>query len=400
MKTKSLILLLCCIYNSFFGQDWNQLTDFPGTARDDGTTFTIGNKVYCGTGLQVGWTCTNDFYAFDLLSESWSTIAPMPSAMQRQYTFSCSILGEGYVFGGINDAGDYLNDLWKYNAISNSWLQLTSMPSEGRSGGVSFVLDNKMYVVGGKSLTSAALNETWMYDPALDEWSVMADFPQNGSWRGVAFQYDNKGFVGLGKDNAGQYNLGFYSYDPALNGWNPVVDYTSIGRAYTGAAQIGQFAYLLGGVDSVGTITNTFEKIDLTNFSTLNLTPLPNPPRKGGMAFTSNDAFFITTGVSTANRLTETWKASSILSTPELFIETELLIYPNPSKGDFTISLKHEGLVQLAITDVVGKVIYSQANVNLTTPFLVNLPVGIAGMCFVEVSGEGFKSQQRAVISN
>ena len=398
MKTKLITVILCCIYSSFFGQDWNQLTDFSGTARDDGTTFTIGNKVYCGTGLQVGWTCTNDFYAFDLVSETWSTIAPMPSTMERQYAFSSSISDEGFVFGGINDAGDFLNDLWKYNSISNSWLQLASMPAEGRSGGVTFVLDNKLYIVGGKSSTSSALNETWMYDPALDEWSVMADFPESGSWRGVAFQYDNKGFVGLGKDNAGQYIHGFYRYDPALNTWNPIVGYSSIGRAYTGAAQIGQFAYLFGGVDSVGTITNTFEKIDLTDFSTFNLTPFPNIPRKGGMAFTSNDALFITTGVSTVDRTNETWKASAILSTPELFIETEMLIYPNPSKGDFTISLEYEGLVQLTITDVVGKVIYTEEDINLMTSFLVNLPVEIAGMCFVEVRSEEGCWKERVVV--
>jgi len=322
----------------------------------------------------------------------------MPSTTERQYAHGFSIAGLGYVFGGINAAGDYLNDLWEYNPSTMSWLQKTAMPSEGRSGGVTFVLNNKVYVVGGKSITSNALNETWMYDPALDTWSAQSNFPLNGSWRGVAFSYNNQGFVGLGKDAAGQYNTGFYSYDPTLNTWSSIAGSTFSVRTYTGAAQIGPFAYLFGGVDSAGLITNTFEKIDLTDFTTLDLTSFPNAPRKGGMAFTSNDAFFITTGVSNAGRLNETWKATAILSTPELLSETDLLIYPNPSKGSFTLSLNHQDFVQLTVMDAVGKVLFVQTNVNLNAPYLVNLPLGVAGVYFVEVGGAGGRLQQKVVV--
>ena len=58
-------LLLCLIPLSVFGQTWEQITDFSGAERDDGVCFTLGDKAYCGTGMDLGFAVTNDFYAFD-----------------------------------------------------------------------------------------------------------------------------------------------------------------------------------------------------------------------------------------------------------------------------------------------------------------------------------------------
>jgi N-acetylneuraminic acid mutarotase len=49
---KTVILLVLCLSTLFsFSQDWIQKQDFPGPARDDGASFKIGNKAYCGTGM-------------------------------------------------------------------------------------------------------------------------------------------------------------------------------------------------------------------------------------------------------------------------------------------------------------------------------------------------------------
>ena len=394
----AILQIFLCLSNFTYAQNWSQSDNFPGTARDDGSSFKIGNKVYCGTGLQVGWSCTNDFYAFDLPSETWSLTASLPSNMERQYAYGCAVLNTGYIFGGANDAGNYLNDLWEYYPTTNSWIQKAPLPASGRSGGMTFVVNDKMYVVGGKTFGFNALAETWRYDPAVNSWTRMADFPINGTWRGVAFSYNNLGYVGLGKDNAGIYNTSMYSYDPLLDSWTLVPSFTTNGRTYTGAAQIGQFAYLFGGVDETGTILTSFEKIDLNDFSTVVMNPFSNTPRKGCMAFASTDAFYITTGVSTSMRFNETWKADYILSLAESKEEEINLVHPNPNNGNFTLTLQQEGEFDVKIVDITGKITLEQHNLNLMKPFMIELPNATAGIYFLTVSNAQQTWNQKIVI--
>lgn len=57
---RSLLPLLLLISSAVSAQTWQQLPDFPGNARDDAASFSIGNKIYVGTGMEVGWGLTND----------------------------------------------------------------------------------------------------------------------------------------------------------------------------------------------------------------------------------------------------------------------------------------------------------------------------------------------------
>jgi hypothetical protein len=370
MNAKNLIILLLIVVCNSFGQSWNKLPDFPGTARDDGSTFTIGNKVYCGTGLQVGWTCTNDFHVFDLTTETWRIIAAMPSIASRQYGVGFSILGKGYVFGGVNDSGTFLNDIWEYNPTTNAWLQKSNMPSVGRSGSVAFVINDIVYLVGGRTLVNNAIPETWMYNPITNSWTQLTNTPINGTWRGVAFTYNNKGYIGLGRNNLDQNNKQFFEYTPTTNTWSTILGYSHIGRAYTGFAQIGNFGYLFGGADSLGFIDNSFEKIDLSNFSSLLLNPFISIPRKGCIAFVGNNSFYITTGVSTAARFNETWKASDVVSINEYNKDASVLIFPNPAKNKITITLKDAQLKSVKIFNYLGQEVLfvesTQSEINIS----------------------------------
>jgi len=377
MKFKNLLVSLLFAFGYSFGQSWTKLQDFPGVARDDGSTFTIGNKVFCGTGLQVGWTCTNDFYVFDLTTETWGLIAPLPLIASRQYGVGFSILGKGYVFGGVNDAGSLLNDLWEYNPTTNTWLQKSTMPSIGRSGSVAFVINDIVYIVGGRTSTNNAIPETWMYNPTTNSWTQLANLPINGTWRGVAFANNSNGYVGLGKNNLDQYNKLFYEYTPISNTWSPVLGYSHIGRAYTGFAQIGNFGYLFGGVDSLGFIDNSFEKIDLTNFSTLFLNSFTSIPRKGCMAFVGNSSFYITTGVSTTARFNETWKASNVVSINDFEKDETVSVFPNPATNNFTVSLKNTKLKFVKIYNFLGQEVLFVASINSEVKISTGLEAGI-----------------------
>ena len=155
MKTL-LIILSLLISLSIFSQNWSQITDFPGSPRDDGTVFKIQNKAYCGTGRDAGFAVTSDFKAFDLGTEMWSSIASLPDSCKRQYATAFVHNDQGYLFGGINSSGEYLNDLWMYSPVQDQWSFVSYLPDVGRSGMLSFVLGSKAYIVGGKTEFSRA----------------------------------------------------------------------------------------------------------------------------------------------------------------------------------------------------------------------------------------------------
>ena len=63
---------------------WEQLPDFPGTPRDDAAAFSIGCHTYVGTGMQVGWSLTNDWWRYDNWNQLWEAAPALP-ATPRQY---------------------------------------------------------------------------------------------------------------------------------------------------------------------------------------------------------------------------------------------------------------------------------------------------------------------------
>jgi hypothetical protein len=81
------LLALSLLFYSFciHAQNWDLLNPFPGAGRDDASVFVIDNAAYCGSGLATGWITVGDFHRFDLETEIWQTIAPLPTGKERQY---------------------------------------------------------------------------------------------------------------------------------------------------------------------------------------------------------------------------------------------------------------------------------------------------------------------------
>ena len=355
-----LIFILLFITETIFSQTWTKISDFPGVARDDGARFVIGNKVYCGLGSQAIGGCANDFYSFDLTTETWSVCSSMPSGQQRQYSAGFSVNGKGYIFGGVNCSGVLFNDLWEYNSVTNGWIQKANMPALERYGCVNFVINNIAYIVGGKTAVNNGIPDVWAYDPLTDNWIQKTNMPTNGMWRGVSYQYNNLGIVGLGLNGLNQYNKLFYEYNPTSNSWNTLVSLNHTGLTYAGYAQINQNGYLFGGIDSLGVIHPEFEKIDLQNYSITTLAPFSDTARKGCMTFCGTDAFYLTTGISATKRFNSTWKVTQIVGLKEIEIDNSLLIYPNPAKDFVTVSSNECMMNEIKIIDLYGKTLLQQ----------------------------------------
>ncbi|MCB0477344.1 MAG: T9SS type A sorting domain-containing protein [Crocinitomicaceae bacterium] len=319
------------IFNLSLSQNWQSTDDYPGTAVDDGISFTIGDTTFLGTGLSPWWSETREFYAFNHISESWFPIASLPIGQERQYACGFSINGKGYAFGGIR-GGQFLNDLWEYDPIVDQWTPKDTLPGIGRSGASCFILNGIAYILGGKTNNQNAIKEVWSYDPMSNSWTQEGDLPIE-NWRGTACSNDQKGYLFGGVDDAGNYSNILHEFNPGTPSWNPLTSFSSVGRAYSKITILDSKVYLLFGTDSIGNFYNDLWQFDTLTTNWTSLDPLPSIPRRGGLIFRSNQSIFYSCGLdSTQNRTNETWKYNPVLSIPEESSCWSDCCTPNPTR--------------------------------------------------------------------
>ncbi|MBL1279587.1 MAG: hypothetical protein COA33_004920 [Fluviicola sp.] len=348
---KRLLTLFLLIQIPISAQNWLQLSDYPSSERDDGVSFVIGNKAYCGTGLDVGFSATRDFYAFDFTTDSWTASAGLPFNEERQYATAAGYNDKGYLFGGSNSSGS-LNDLWQYDPVLNSWIELAALPDSGRGGSSNFILNDQWFIIGGKTASGLNKNEVWAYDFANNTWLQKSNLPNAGMWRGMAFASSTTGFVGLGIDSTNTYNSQFYEYNFTTDTWSVNASISLADRSYPVYSQIGDTVFVYGGVSTSGQLLNTFERIELPAQNVTQLADLTSFARKGGMPFCSQDAFYFTTGVTLTTRLKETWKASYVLSTNELTDLNKLVVY----QKDKLLKVKtDEAISEFTLFSILGE---------------------------------------------
>jgi hypothetical protein len=113
---------------------------------------------------------------------------------------------------------------------------------------------------------------------------------------------------------------------------------------------------------------------------------IPTFARKGGMAFSINDIFYLTTGVTNSFRTKETWKNTSLVGVEGNFISNTLDIYPNPNNGSFALRLNNfrSEELEINIINVDGKIVYKSQITNYLTQFDSGLKHGIY---FIKING-------------
>jgi N-acetylneuraminic acid mutarotase len=105
---------------------------------------------------------------FDPESNSWETLAPMPSP--RAYFSACVANGKIYAIGGIyRFPFPGLNTIFEYDPVSDTWEEKQHL-KEGRYGISTCVVNGKIFCIGGNPLDLAADGSTSVevYDPARD----------------------------------------------------------------------------------------------------------------------------------------------------------------------------------------------------------------------------------------
>ncbi len=339
---KKIILLFTILHLKLSSQTWVQLTDFPGTERDDASSFVINNKAYCITGLDVSFSCTGNGYILDGATETWTTMASLPTSKERQYATAFSHNAKGYLLGGINCSSVCLNDFWQYDPGTDSWTALPNFPGVARQGMCNFIIKNKVYIAGGKLADgTTVLKDVWEYDFTTTTWTQKNNLPVNGMWRGAGFAIDTIGYICYGMNNNQAFNRYMYRYNYVTDTWSKIPGLTLSDKKYIGTTVINNQGYLYGGQDSLGNITNNLMLFDPATNILLTRGGIPTFGRKGGMAFALNNTYYFTTGVTNTARVKETWKATGSVGIKELTDSKTMIVYPNPVSSTLHISIQN-----------------------------------------------------------
>lgn len=324
-----LLVFTFCQFSLFFhAQTWQQIADFPGNPRDDAAGFSIEDKHYCGTGRDEGFSCTRNFFRFNATLQQWENTTPLPDGENRQYATGFAHNGFGYILCGDNCSGAFFTSFWRFDPSTEQWSTLPPLPTSGRAGCVHFIIGDSLYLIGGQNSTGI-LNEVWRYSFSSQEWQQKNNLPISGIWRGLAFSYSGQGFIAAGKTTSSTWNADTWTYTPSNDQWSLFPSLQLGERTYVGTVQKDSCLYVFGGLDPSDQILSNFDKFNLDQWTSQSLPSFSNLPRKGCVYFAHDGDFYLTTGIAGVNRLRETWKLESVL-TSKLIDDNKISIYPIP----------------------------------------------------------------------
>lgn len=392
-KNLFIVFILLFFNNIISSQNWVQISDFPATERDDGLSFEIGNKAYCGTGFKTGWITCRDMYSFDMNTETWDTIAPLPLGMERQYATGFSYNNLGFVFGGINGSS-YLNDLWMYDTATGNWQNKASLPGLGRMGMCNFVINDTAYIIGGRTAIASAISEIWAYSIIYDTWTFKGSLPFGERWRASATAANSKGYLIFGKDLANNYRRELYEFNPISNLWILISNFPNAGRVYSTLQSYNNVLIVVAGLDSNSYSYRDLWRFDLVSSSWLQLTSIPAIERRGGMCFANNTTLYYTTGIDQTDlRLKQTWKIFNPNSVTDFSTLSTFNIFPNPATN--LIYIEFESLISntwiIEITNSLGQVVNRfnyESIYNWNNKVEIDLNSFMKGIYFVQLQNK------------
>ncbi|WP_163711893.1 Kelch repeat-containing protein [Mangrovibacterium lignilyticum] len=297
--------------------NWVELSQFEGYKRTDAAGTTVDNVGYIGLGFDQDKDRLNDFWKYDATANQWTQIADFPGEA-RNSAVAFEAGGDLYVGTGFytttTNASVYSNDFYKYDTSSDTWEQIADFPGAGRIGAVSFTIDGIGYVGMGRD-GGNSYKDFYAYDPSTMAWTQVNSYGGNKSSDGVAFVIDGEAYVCTGVDNT--YNDDFYKYNASANTWtklrsisdatdddfdddydivrNNAVAFTSGGKGYVAT----------GGKNTSGsTVWEYNPSTDLW----VEKTSFEGSARYNAVAFTINDKGFLTTGQNSSYYFDDIWR--------------------------------------------------------------------------------------------
>ncbi|MEM9675472.1 MAG: hypothetical protein AAF992_22965 [Bacteroidota bacterium] len=202
-----------------YSNPWKKLADFPGGSTDaPPPLFSIGDKIYTGISTIFPTEKSNNFYEYDIPTDTWTRKADFPYKIWWGEVLSFSIDGNGYV-------GTY--DLRKYDPLQDTWIDVANYPgSYSQDAPYRFALSDKLYVGSGlHPENGSTYTDFWEYDSSTDSWKQVSDFPFQYYKFGhpqTSISIGSKGYILAAnmRSTPGSSTVGpVYEYNSSSNTW-------------------------------------------------------------------------------------------------------------------------------------------------------------------------------------
>jgi hypothetical protein len=159
------------------------------------TIYAIGGSACCTPGASPQYAANE---AYDTLSNTWRILSPLPSP--RSDAYAVAVSGKIYVIGGFsstpsNSTSSFLSTVQAYDVASNTWSTLAPMPTP-RDHVVAGVCGNDIFVIGGATSPSfTATSVVEAYQIGINKWVTgIAPMP-TPRWEMAAAQIGNTLYV-------------------------------------------------------------------------------------------------------------------------------------------------------------------------------------------------------------
>jgi N-acetylneuraminic acid mutarotase len=287
----SFLLFVCFSVNLLAQGTWTQKANFSGGLRIYSVGFSIGNKVYIGTGYDLS-TNKKDFWEWDQATNAWTQKANF-GGTARNRAVGFSIGTKGYIGTG-NIGGQ---EFWEWDQSSNIWTQKANFGGTGRSSAIGFSIGNNGYIGTGND--GSAKNDFWEWNQASNLWTQKANYPGGPIEEAASFATSTKGYICTGK---GTTNNDLWEFNPPLNTWSQKASFPGTGRLAASGASDGTDGFICSG----GSVTqNWITYGDFWRYHPANNTwdnsnaipPFTNCSRKNAIACCIGNKIYFGTGL-------------------------------------------------------------------------------------------------------
>lgn len=372
------MLLPCLAFARLaYAQSWQQLPDFPGLARDDAAAFVIGSDIYVGTGMDLGFQNTNDWYRFNTGDNTWSAMASLP-ATGRQYASAFAFNGMGYLLGG-NVQGLTSAEVFAYDPVQDAWTAEVPLP-DAVYASTAFNIGDRGYLCSGVLANSLPSTLLWIYDANTGYWTSGASIDSLPMSRAASFAHDGKGYVVGGTPVTPDALAGAWRYDPATDAWETVAPLPAPRNA-ADAVGIADGGVVIGGQTPVpnaayGNVwhyvaaSNTWQ--DLTAFP-------PATGRRGAViAYMPPGRIYYGTGSDNVQRYRDWWVLDLTVGIEEAAATVGLQLSPVPANTVLRIQTDRPcDATGWRIADACGRLVAQQRTRATTLELdVANLPGG------------------------
>lgn len=177
------------------------------------------------------------------------------------------------------------------------WCLKNPLYNYGRTGAVSFTINDVAFVGLGNRFDSVKLYDFWKYDPQTDLWEPKSTYPGAGSYSATSFSINSKGYICLGADSGNGCTSELWEYNPESDLWLRKTDFPGIARYGAGCFVLGDTAFIIGGSHNVSSdyLYDVWMYISSTD-TWQQLSDFPGGKRNHGTGFSINGYGYYGTG--------------------------------------------------------------------------------------------------------